>query len=224
MKAGGSDSQEAQNALIELCQAYWYPLYTYIRRQGRSSHDAEDLTQEFFAKLIEKNFLVGVQQEKGRFRSFLLVALKRFLANQWNYAHAQKRGGRQTIISIDQNSAESRYILEPAHNITAELIFEQRWATTLLDQVLARLAAEYGATGRGSLFQDLRGSLLKEKSSLPYSELATQMQMTEAAVKMAVQRMRIRYRELLREEIAKTVASPDEIEDEIRHLFATFSG
>jgi len=224
LSATGSDSTQARHALAELCQTYWYPLYAFIRRQGHAPHDAEDLTQEFFARLVEKEFLRAVRREKGRFRSFLLTALKRFLANEHDRATAQKRGGDRAVISIDHASAESRYELEPAHQVTPEVIFEQRWATMLLERVLERLREEYAATNRALLFGHLSDSLTKERDALPYAEIARELKMTEAAVKMAVQRLRRRYRELLREEIARTVASPDEIEAEIRHLFTTFSG
>jgi len=223
LSAGGADSPQAQKALAELCQAYWYPLYAYIRRTGYSPHDAEDMTQGFFAKLLEKNFLADAKQEKGRFRSFLLIALKRFMANQWDRANAEKRGGGKKIIPFDKDSAETRYGLEPVHNITPSLLFEQEWATTLLDKVLRCLASEYTESDRGSLFEELRPSLVKDDDSAPYSEIARKLETSEAAVKMAVRRMRARYCHLLREEIAKTVANSDEIEDEIQHLYSIFS-
>jgi RNA polymerase sigma-70 factor (ECF subfamily) len=218
LRAGGDDA-----ALGELCRAYWYPLYAYVRRLGKSPQDAEDLTQAFFARLLEKNYIAAADQEKGRFRTFLLIALKRFLANEWDREHAQKRGGFQTIVSIDHDLAETRFSAEPAHAEQPDVLFERQWAMALLEQVMARLQSEYTDTGRGELFGHLRACLTRDEAALSYVEIGTRLDMSDAAVKMAVQRLRARYRELLREEIAKTVASPDDIEDELRHLFAIFS-
>jgi RNA polymerase sigma factor (sigma-70 family) len=224
LAAGRSASPSAQEALATLCQAYWYPLYAYVRRQGYSPPDAQDLTQEFFARLLEKQYLARIQREGGRFRSFLLTALKRFLANEWDRAKAQKRGGHQAVISFDAGSAETRYRREPAHELTPEKIYERQWAQALLDQVLARLREEYAATGKRELFEQISVSLSQRRGAVRYADIAVRHGPTEAAVKMAVQRLRARYRELLRAEIAHTVATPAEIEEEIRHLFATFSG
>lgn len=223
LQAGRADSPPAEAALAELCQSYWYPLYAYLRRLGRSPEDAEDLTQEFFARLLAKNYLAEVDREKGRFRSFLLVALKRFLANEWDRVRAKKRGGGQATLSLDQALAESRYHLEPAHHVTPEVLFDRQWARTLLDQVLARLQQEHAETGRTELFERLRGCLSRESGDVPYAALGAPLRLTEAAVKMAVQRLRRRYRELLRQEIRRTVERPEEVEDELRHLFATFN-
>ncbi len=222
IRAGDKDSPEAREALAELCQTYWYPLYAFIRRQGCSPHDAEDLTQEFFARLIEKDFVADARREKGRFRTFLLTALKRFLANEWDRQHAQKRGGFQRLVSIDQDLAESRFSVEPAHGLQPDLLFERQWALALLERVLARLREEYGAADRAKLFEHLRSCLTGEESALPYAEIAARLNLSEAAVKMAAQRLRARYREILRNEIGKTVSSSDEIQEEIRHLFLTF--
>lgn len=212
----------AQQALSELCCTYWYPLYAFVRRLGQSPQDAEDLTQAFFTRLLEKNYIAAADQEKGRFRTFLLITLKRFLANEWDRQHAQKRGGFATVISIDQSLAESRFGAEPAHQETPDVLFERQWAMTLLEQVMARLQAEFAATDRAEQFTYLRACLTKDDAALPYAEIGARLGLTEPAVKMAVQRLRARYRELLRDEIAKTVASPDDIEDELRHLFAVF--
>jgi RNA polymerase sigma-70 factor (ECF subfamily) len=224
LAAGGTTSVPAQDALATLCQAYWYPLYAYVRRQGHAPHDAEDLTQEFFRRLLEKQYLAGIRQEGGRFRSFLLTALKRFLANEWDRSRARKRGGGQTVVSLDCAEAESRLNLEAAHDLTADRIYERQWAQTLLEQVLAELRAEYNAAGRGALFDAIGGSLSQPRGAMPYADIAVRLNTTEAAVKMAVRRLRARYRELLRATIAQTVSDPEEIEEEIRHLFATFSG
>ncbi len=222
LAASATTSPQAQNALATLCQAYWYPLYAYVRRQGHPPHDAEDLTQAFFCRLLEKRYLAGVRPEGGRFRSFLLTALKGFLANEWDRAHAQKRGGTQAIISIDCARAESRLDLEPAHDVTAERIYEQQWAQTLLEQVLSGLRQEYVAGGKRELFDSINSSLSLPRGAVPYGAIAAQLKTTEAAIKMAVLRLRARYREQLRAEIAQTVSRPEEIEEEIRYLFATF--
>jgi|ERR1017187_4528009 RNA polymerase sigma-70 factor (ECF subfamily) len=222
LSAAGLNSEQAEKALAELCRIYWHPLFAFVQARGYSHHDAEDLVQEFFSRLLKKNYLAAADQSRGRFRSFLLSSLKHFLANDWDWIHALKRGGGKVMIPINLKTGESSLGFEPADTLTADKNFDRSWAMTLLDQVFARLAKEYAETGRSDLFECLRGVLTKEEDSLPYSEIAARRGMTEAAVKMAVQRMRSRYRELLREEIAKTVASPDEVEDEIRHLFLTF--
>ena len=224
LKAGRSDTTQARDALAKLCRAYWYPLYAYVRRQGHGPHDAQDLTQEFFARLIEKNYLGDVDREKGRFRSFLLASLKHFLANEWDKAKAVKRGGDQTFVSLNSESAETRYSLEPADTLSADKIFERRWALTLLEQVLAGLREEYSATGKAALFDRLKDCLTGDRSSLPYAELGRKAGMSEGAVKVAVHRLRRRYRDSLREEIANTVGSPDEVEEELRYLFAVLAG
>jgi len=222
LSAREKDSPQSSAALETLCRAYWYPLYVYVRRQGRSPQDAQDLTQEFFARLLAKDYLLAADRAKGRFRTFLLVALKRFLANEWDRQHAQKRGGFQTVVAIDQELAESRLASAPAHPLQPEVWFDRQWAMTLLERTLSLLREEYVASGRTRLFELLQGCLARDESALPYAEIAVRLNLTTAAVKMAVQRLRARYREILRAEIASTVASPEEIEEEIRHLFATF--
>ncbi len=201
-------------ALEDLCRTYWYPLYAYVRRRGYLAHEAEDLTQEFFARLLAKNYLADVEREKGKFRSFLLASLKHFLANEWDKARAQKRGGRFTFISAD---AETKYRAEPADELSPDKLLDRQWALALLDQVLARLAAEEPAD-----FEHLKPYLTAGGGAIPYAEVAGKLDMTEGAVKVAVHRLRKRYRQLLREEIAHTVASPAEVDEEIRHLFAAF--
>ena len=223
LKAQQDDTGLAEQALAELCRCYWYPLYSFVRRQGRSPEDAEDLTQEFFARLLEKNYLTSVQREKGKFRSFLLMALKRFLAKQWQKDHAQKRGGDFSMVSFDAGLAESRYGSEPTHDLAPDLAFERQWASVLLELVMTRLRQEYVGTDRGQLFSALKGAIAREKDSGSYQDIGKRLGMSEAAVKMAIQRLRRRYRELLREEIGKTVADPGEIEEELHHLFATFN-
>jgi RNA polymerase sigma-70 factor (ECF subfamily) len=223
LSAGRDSSTQASDALAKLCRTYWWPLYVFVRRQGYSPHDAQDLTQSFFARLLEKNYLSAVDPRKGKFRSFLLATLEHFLANEWRRAHAQKRGGRFTFVSIDAESAEQQYLQVPASNLSPGQLFEQQWAMTLLDQTLARLYEEFVASGKGALFGDLKIFLTGEKQAASYAELAAKLGMTEAALKMAVSRMRKRYGELLRAEIANTVANPAEIDEELRALFAALS-
>jgi RNA polymerase sigma factor (sigma-70 family) len=223
LAAGRSDSTEARAALETLCRAYWFPLYSFVRRQGHNAHDAQDLTQAFFARLLGKHALGAVDHTKGKFRSFLLASLKNFLADESDKARALKRGGGQVFVSIDADSAEARYGHEPAHDVTAERIFERQWALALLEQVLARLQGEYAAEGKSRLFDQLKTTLTEGKNSRPYASIAAQLGMSADAVKMSAHRIRRRYRELLRAEVAHTVAVPDEIDDEIRHLFAALS-
>jgi RNA polymerase sigma factor (sigma-70 family) len=219
LRAAAPDRPEAAAALATLCGAYWYPLYAFVRRRGHPSHDAQDLTQEFFARLLERNFLAGVSHERGRFRSFLLGAMKNFLANEWDKARAQKRGGDRTMIPIDAGTAEQRYGCEPADTASADKIYERRWVLTLLDQVLHTLRAEYATAGKAVLFDELKPSLTGDPDALPYAELGARVGLTEGAVKVAVHRLRYRYRRLLRETVAATLAVPDEVDDELRHLF-----
>ena len=223
LSAGRDSSTQASDALAKLCRTYWWPLYAFVRRQGHSSHDAQDLTQEFFARLLEKDYLSAVDRSKGKFRSFLLAALEHFLANEWRNAHAQKRGGKFTFVSTDAETAEGQYLQVPASNLSPEQLFEQQWAMTLLEQTLASLREEFVASGKGALFGDLKIFLTGEKRAASYAELGPKLGMTEAALKMAVSRMRHRYGELLRAEIANTVASPSEIDEELRALFAALS-
>ena len=222
VRAGHAEATQAEEALSELCGTYWYPLYAFARRQGCQPAEAEDLTQGFFSRLFEKGFIANADQEKGRFRNFLLTLFKRFLANEWNRQHRQKRGGYQMAIPIDVELAESRFGDEPAHDEQPDVLFERQWALTLLDQVMTRLQLEYVESGRATLFEHLEPCLVRDESARPYAEIARRLNLTEAAVKMGVQRLRARYREILREEIGKTVASPDEVEGELQHLFAVF--
>ena len=222
----GADTSRARDALARLCQAYWHPLYAYVRRVGYSPHDAQDLTQEFFARLLAKNFLASADESRGRFRSFLLASLKHFLANEWDKARAQKRGGGHALISIDVSSAETACgpVCEPADPASAEKMYERRWALTLLDQVLRRLKGEYAASGRAALFEELKLTLTEASRSVKYAEIASRLGSTEGAVKVAVHRLRQRYREVLRAEIAETVSGVDEVEDELKNLFAALAG
>jgi RNA polymerase sigma-70 factor (ECF subfamily) len=205
-----------------LCRTYWHPLYAFVRRGGYVQHDAEDLTQEFFARLLEKHYLRSVDRNKGRFRSFLLAAFQHFAANHRRDARAQKRGGQCAFISLDDDSAEREYLCSVA-DMSAEKLFVRQWATTLLDMVVVRLREEFVASGKETLFEELKIFLTGDKRAAGYAELAARLDTTEAALKMAVSRMRQRYGELLRAEIANTVSDPREIEDELRALFAALS-
>ena len=214
---------QAPEALEKLCRAYWWPLYTFVRRRGYDSADAQDLTQEFFARLLEKNWLDSVDRTKGKFRSFLLAALKNFLAKEWRRSHAQKRGGQMALISLDEEGAEQQYLQVAAAGLSPEQLFEQQWATALLDQVLAVLREEFATTGKGAWFEEVKIFLTGEKRAVSYAQLAMKLGTTEAALTMAVRRMRQRYGELLRAQIGHTVASSDEIEEELRALLAALS-
>jgi len=214
------DSDEAREALAALCEAYWYPLYAFIRRQGYTMEDARDLTQGFFARLLEKDYLADVDREKGKFRSFLLACCKHFLTNERDRANALKRGGGKTIMSFDANAAESRYASEPQDSITPERLYERRWALVLLQTVLAKLRAEQEQAGKGRQFETLKGFLAGDDAPPRYLLAAQTLRSTAGALKVAVHRLRARYRELLCEEIARTVDDPANVEDEIRNLFA----
>lgn len=219
LTAGRNDTLRAQDALARLCRAYWYPLYAYVRRRGHSAPDAEDLTQEFFARLLQRNWVARADRSKGRFRSFLLTALSHFLADEWDRLKAQKRGGGRRLVPLEIGTAETRYQLEPADDLTPEKLFERQWALTLLESVFAQLRREYEAEGKEALFAELKASLTKARAAVPYAELAARLNVSEGALRVAVHRLRRRYRELLRAEIAHTVADSAEVEDELRHLF-----
>jgi RNA polymerase sigma-70 factor (ECF subfamily) len=210
----------AREALADLCRAYWFPVYAYVRRRGHDRHRAEDLTQAFFARLLEKNDLAAADKTRGRFRTFLLTACQHFLANEHDRAAAKKRGGGKGHFPLDFAGAEGRYAHEPAHGDTPERAFERRWALELLDAALAELRAEYVESGRGKLFDALKGCLAGAGADAAYADLAAELDMTEGAVKVAVHRLRQRYRDRLREAIARTVADPADVDDEVRDLFA----
>ena len=213
----------SRQALADLCTAYWNPLYAYIRRRGFQIAEAQDLTQEFFARLLEKQTLAGAAREKGRFRAFLLASLKNFLANCRRDERALKRRPVGGVMSLDFAAAEERYRLEPLDRLTPEKLYERRWALALLEQTLARLQAEYEKAGKESLFERLKPYLSAGRETTSYAEAAAELGMSEGAVKVAVHRLRRRYRELLRREVAQTVADPDELEEELRSLFDALS-
>ncbi len=224
LSARDRQSPQSAAALEKLCRAYWYPLYAYIRRAGQSKENAEDLTQAFFARLLDKNYLDSARQERGRFRSFLLVALKRFLANEWERAHAQKRGGFQTQISLDTDLAERKFQSElTAMQLPPDRAFERRWALTLLEQTMARLRTEFESAGKISEFERLKIFLTADKHEIPYAKVADELNMNENALRVAVHRLRKRYRELFREEIAHTLAEGENVENELRHLMSALS-
>lgn len=218
--AGRGEAPEARAAFAELCQAYWYPLYAYARRRLARVEDAQDLTQEFFARLLEKDYLRAADPARGRFRSFLLTAFQRFLAREHERAAALKRGGGSRPLSLDFQDGERRYGSEPADPVTPESVYERRWALTLLEQTLARLRQEFTDAGKGPLYEALKGTLTGDGAAEPYARIGEQLGLSEPAVKTAVHRLRRRYQELLRAEVAQTVASPEEVEDELRDLFA----
>ena len=213
------DTARARDALARLCQIYWYPLYDYVRRRGHSAHDAQDLTQAFFAQLLARQSLATAEPERGRFRSFLLAVMNHFLANEWKKGMAQKRGAGGQNLSLDWALAEQRFDLEPATYAAPDKLFEKQWALTLLAEVLNRLEGEYQAEGKTDLFAALKPTLMGARESQPYAELAGKLGLNESAIKVAVHRLRKRYRELIHAEIANTLDNPGEVEAEMRHLF-----
>jgi RNA polymerase sigma factor (sigma-70 family) len=223
LAAGLRSNPNSKEALAALCSIYWYPLYAYVRRAGHTVDSAQDLTQGFFARLLEKNYLGEVRPERGKFRSFLLASLKHFVANELDWARAEKRGGDYFISPLDLGSAESRYSLEPAHELTPEKVFEKQWALTLLNRVLTRLGEEFRSERKSRQFDLLKIFLTGEKVRGLYAQTAAELGMTEGALKVAVHRLRRRYRELLRKEIGLTVEGSDKIDEEIRYLLAAIS-
>jgi RNA polymerase sigma-70 factor (ECF subfamily) len=223
LAARTSGSSLAREALEQLCRAYWYPLYAFVRRRGVGPHEAEDLTQAFFAHLLETEALKTVAREKGRFRSFLLSALTNFLNNEWDKQRTLKRGGQCQLISWDDVQAEELYRREPVDRVTPERLFERRWAVTMVDQVLSRLKQEYRTKGKLDLFEMLQPHLTQEATPGFYAAAAARLTMTDGAVKVALHRLRRRFGELLRSQIAHTVASPEQVDEEIRYLFAVIA-
>ncbi len=220
LSAGRGDDTRSREALARLCQTYGYPLYAFVRRHGRGPEDAQDLTQGFFAHLIENHALATVDRAKGTFRAFLLASLRNFMCKEWDRARALKRGGGKPHLPLDTTFAETRYGREPADPASPRKVFERNWALTLLEQVLERLRVEQAAVGKGAQFELLQDCLMGSPDAPRYAALAGRLGLKEEAVRVTVSRLRRRYRELLREEIAQTVSSPAEIDEEIRHLFA----
>ena len=215
--ADANQATRAHHALSELCQAYWYPLYGYVRHKGYAVHEAEDLTQAFFAKLLKENMLAAAKPDRGRFRAFLLGTLKNFLINEWHRRTAQKRGGYERAIELDGLEADQRYRLEPSTPASPEKWFDRSWALAVVSQALAKLEKEYTSTGRGQIFEALK-VVIGTNDEVSYAKLAEEMGITPEALRVAIHRIRKRYRQFLRDEIIQTVASPEEIDDEIRYL------
>jgi RNA polymerase sigma factor (sigma-70 family) len=223
LEARGS-SPQSQSALEELCRCYWYPVYAFLRRRGSSPEDSSDLTQGFFATLLEKEYLDDVDRQKGRFRTFLLTAVSRFASKAHQREHAQKRGGGRKLLSLDVSEGECRYQHEPVDDWTPEKIFARRWALTILDGALARLRNDHEESGRTALYEALKVYLTGDSGAPPLAEVASRLSMTEGAVKVAVHRLRERYRQALREETGQTVAEPADVEDELKTLLAALRG
>ena len=217
LAAGQNDGDKAHEALEQLCAAYWYPLYVFARRQGHDATESEDLTQEFFASLLQRNDLAEVGPELGRFRSFLLASFKHLLANEYHRQRTEKRGGLAILVSLDREELETRYRLEPADAVTPETLFERRWALTVLERALQRVREEYEISEKADLFEELKEFLSNQKS-VPHAAIAAKYGVSVGAVGVTIHRLRKRYAEVLREEISHTVSTPAEIEDEIRHL------
>jgi RNA polymerase sigma-70 factor (ECF subfamily) len=224
LSAQDKQSSQYRQALDGLCQTYWYPLYAFVRRQGCSADEAADLTQGFFARCLEKDWLDSVDQSKGRFRSFLLAAMKHYISNVRARERARKRGGGKRIFSLDRETAETQYRIEPETQATPEQLFERQWALALLDTVIKDLQQHYQNEGKAEIFDSLKPCLVGQTDSLPTSELAVRFQCTEGSVRVMVHRLKKRYRELLRQHIGDTVAKPEDVEAEMQHLKAVLSG
>lgn len=224
LAAGKPGSERSVEALDQLCRTYWFPLYAWVRRQGCSPHDAEDLIQGFFARLIGKGDLADVDPDRGRFRSFLLASLKHYMANERDKLRAWKRGGRHSLVPLETDVAEARYGAEPVDTLSADRIYDRRWALTVLDQVMVRLRAEFRDRDKEHLFDELKTCLTADRHELPYANLARQVGLSEGAIKVAIHRLRRRYRELLRDEIAQTVGDPATVEEELRDLMHVLRG
>lgn len=222
--AGQQGSAQASAALEKLCGTYWYPIYAYLRRRGVAPEDAQDLTQAFLGEIIENGLMSKATRERGRFRSFLLTSLQHFVVDQHRRAHAEKRGGGQFTISLDAAAGEDRFCIEPHHDLTPEKLYERAWAQTLLDHARSRLREEYAAIGKAHLYFALKDFPLAGKSERSFQGVAAELEMTVGALKSAVYRLRARYRELVREEVAKTVGDPRELNEEVRHLLTVISG
>ncbi len=220
LAAQRDSTAQAREALTRLCESYWHPLYAFLRRSGQSADEAQDLTQAFFARILEKRTFRDADPDRGRFRSFLLASLKNFVANERERAHAQKRGGNLPVLSLEFDSAERQYQIEPADDETPETVFDKRWALTLLEHVLGRLRTELDKAGKQRQFEELKVFLTGEKPNVGYAGIGERLDMSEGAVKVAVHRLRRRFRALLRDEISQTVASPNDVDDEIRYLWA----
>ena len=223
LAAKDQSSPDSAAALEILCAAYWYPLYVYARRQGHSPHDAQDLTQEFIARLLEKNYLKAANREKGHFRTFLRMAMKRFLANEWDRSQAQKRGGGMAPVSWDSTLAEERYQNDRAPTLPPDQIYERQWAMTLLEQTMSRLRAEYTTAGKIAEFEQLKSVLTAERGSIPYGDIAKELGTSEGAARVSVHRLRKRFRELFRAAVTDTVGRGEDVDDELRYVVGLLS-
>ena len=222
-RAGDPSSPESAAALEALCRTYWYPIYAFLRREGRSAEDAKDLTQEFFYQLLRKNAFAIADPNKGRFRNFLLRALKNFLADEWDKANAQKRGGDFDIISLDQLNPEERYILEPVTSLTPEMLFQRKWAGIVVDHALRRVKKETAASGKGRMFDALKVFIINEPEKADYKRLSESLKMSPNTIATNVKRLRSRFGELLRAEVAETVDNPEDVEDELRAVLSAIT-
>jgi RNA polymerase sigma factor (sigma-70 family) len=221
--AGRLSTPQADHALEELCSSYWFPLYAYVRRRGHTKEDAEDLTQAFFARFLAKNYLEGLSAERGRFRAFLLASLKHFLANEWDHSQRQKRGGAVPHLSLNWQTADTQFQVAATAEPSPDKAFDREWAVALLAKVIERLRAECEAEGRVRLFDELKVFLTAGKGAQSHAEAARNLGLEETAVRVAVHRLRKRYRQLLRDEIAQTLADPAQADEEMRALFGAFS-
>jgi RNA polymerase sigma-70 factor (ECF subfamily) len=221
--AGCGDIPQRSEALEKLCRTYWYPLYAYVRRRGFGPEDAQDLTQEFFARLLQKNYPAQADRAKGKFRSFLLLTLNHFLADEFDRSTSRKRGGKQVFISLDHEAAEGRYCREPADELSPEKLFERRWAQSILENALNRLRQEYEAESKPDTYAVLKAFEPGEQFTPSYSEAAARLGISESALKSKIHRLRQRHRELVREEIAQTVCTSSEVDEELRYLLAMLS-
>lgn len=224
LAAADEDSSRAREALADLCEAYWYPIYCLIRRQGHGPEEAADLTQGYMVQLLEKGYLRQISRERGKFRSFLFVSVKHFLSNERDRERAAKRGGGRAQVSLDAEAAEGRYRIEPADDLTPETLFERRWATTVLERAMRRMHDEAVQAGEERRFEELKTFVTGEEPAPAHRDVAGRLGMTEAAVGVAVHRMRRKFGQLLRDEIAQTVADPADIDGEVRHLLAALGG
>ena len=216
-------SEEARQALAALCEAYWHPLYAFVRRQGYGPDDAADLTQGYFARLLEKDYLSSVDPKRGRFRSFLLVSLRHYLSDARDRQRALKRGGEKVILSLDARDAETAYQLQPSDNLNPEVVFERRWAQTVVSRALERLEEQFRARGKEQHFQELKPFITGDDDALPGREVATRLEISEGAVRVAIHRLRHRFGAALRDEVAQTV-TPGEVDSELRHLLTVIQG
>jgi RNA polymerase sigma-70 factor (ECF subfamily) len=223
LAAGRRSTPQSARALEELCRAYWFPLYAYVRRRGHSKEDAEDLTQAFFARFLEQNYLEGLSAERGRFRAFLLAALKHFLANEWDRSQRQKRGGQIPHLSLDWQTADTQFQIADPAEPSPDQAFDREWAVALLGKVIERLSAECEADGRGRQFVELKVFLTAGKGAVSHADAAQALGLSAGAARVAVHRLRKRYRQLLRDEIAQTLADPAQVDEEMQALFGAFS-